>query len=215
SNIHEDVNVWVTGDKPSWLNTQEAKHIAHERVSDNPYIDSMHAVKQALEHDDMGNHFILMNDDLYILIPTAVAFLGIPRYFADYTDDLDSFKVVVKYHKLELGDLKALQKRAMPMRNYGLHWPYVFNTDLFLNVYNEFGVDQNPHNMETLYYNSCSELVVPYPGDLLRSNKVVQEGFELHQIPKNVVVLNNKEHGFSQIESLLNQLFPEPCRFES
>jgi hypothetical protein len=214
SNLYEKTTVWIVGDKPDWLNIDMVNFIPHKKESSNRDIDSCTKVKLAALDSNIGSHFILMNDDIYFLAPVSSAYLGVPRYFADYTHNLNDFKVRVEYHKLELSGLKILQKKQRPMRNYCLHWPYVYNTGLYLKIYEEFELDKNPHNSETLYYNTYAEAVIPYCGDLLRSNEGVKEEFKLENIPKNILILNNKVHGFNQIRRLLSQLFPNPCDYE-
>jgi hypothetical protein len=216
SNLHEQVNVWIVGDKPDWLNLEKVNYIPHSKQKGSSrYIDSRAKVKLAAQNEKMGSHFLYMNDDLYFIVPVSAAYIGIPRYFADYTDSLDKFKINVEYNKLELKGLKALEELQRPMRNYGLHWPYMYKSKLYLEIYEEFKLDKNAHNSETLYYNTHAKAIIPYGNDLLRSNEVVTEDFNFDNIPKDIMVLNNKEKGFRRIKGILSQLFPQACDYEN
>jgi len=208
------VNVWIVGDKPEWLNLSTVNYIPHKKTSINRYIDSRAKVKLAVEHPDMGSHFIYMNDDLFFMVPVSTAFLGIPRYIADYTGDLESFKIVYDYHEHELKGLKEMEKRGLPLRNYNLHWPYVHNCHNFMKMYRSHRLDENGHNHETLYYNSYSKFSLPYSGELLRLNQRVNNIHTLAQLPTRVLVLNIKEHSLGLVQDLLEEQFSQASIYE-
>ena len=215
-NLYEkQVNVWIVGDKPDWLNLDTANYLPHKKSSTSRYIDSRAKVKLAAEHPQMGSHFIYMNDDLFLMRPVVTAFLGIPRYIADYTGRLDSFEVFYDYHQHELKGLQELKKRKLPLQNFNLHWPYVHNTENFLQMYEQFRLDEEGHNHETLYFNSYSSTAaIPYSGELLRINLRIGEEITKSNLPARILVLNIKENSLHLVKKILEENFPEPSRFE-
>jgi len=214
SHLYEKPRVWIVGDKPKWLNESTAHYIPHTKTSPDRYIDSRAKVRLAAAQAGIGGHFLLMNDDFFIIVPTCAAFLGIPRYFADYTNNIESFEVTDDYHVLELKGLKALQEKGRLLRNYSLHWPYMHKTINFLELYDEFMLDKIGHNHETLYYNTYSNKMILFGGELLRINKVVKENIILKDIPNNIIILNSKKYSFKKIQKLLQKLFPNKSEFE-
>jgi len=219
-NIYEKVNVWIVGDKPDWLNTNTVNYIPHTKQEDNiwgdesRYIDSRAKVYLATKNKKIGSHFIFMNDDLYILYPITTTFMGIPRYYHDYTGDLSKFRVTVEYHKTQLRGFKALEQKGLPLKEYSLHWPYVHKTSSFINMYEEFQMDKIPYNHESIYFNKFSKAHIPYQGELLRINKIINDEILLEDIPQNVFILNNKMKSFRKIKNLLHTLFPNPSIYE-
>jgi len=212
-NLQEKPNVWIVGDKPEWLDTSKVNYIPHSRTSKNRDIDSAAKFKLAAQHPKMGHHFIYMNDDIYFIAPVSTPFLAIPRYIADYSGDVESFIAISPWQKTSVRGFLALEQRKYPARDYSLHWPYVFNTEKFLDLYPEFQLDSTPHNLEIIYFNMHTARPIPFDGGIIRVHSFFSVP-ALYRLVKNAIVLNNKKDAFNTVAGLLSTLFPDQSPYE-
>ncbi len=220
-NIHENINVWIVGDKPSWLNLKTAHYIYHEKSNKviYGYADRFTDMKQkiylALNRKDMGSHFIYMNDDLYILKPILTAFLGIPRYFIDYTNNYTQFNGTNQHAIIQHNGFNKLKEFNSKIRDYSLHWPYVHKKESYLELHKRLKMDKVPYNHESIYFSLYSDIAVAYAGELLRIDKTMKRELLDTDIPDKVFVLNNKTNSFKKISKFLKELFNEKSIYEN
>jgi len=220
-NIYEKVNVWIVGDKPDWLNLKTVNFIPHKKSKKIVYgyadrfIDAKQKIYLALKNKNMGSHFIYMNDDLYIIKPVLTAFLGIPRYFIEYSSDDDiEYKGNNQYLKVQYSGFAKLKEFNAKIVDYSLHWPYVHNKENYLKLHKKLKMDKIPYNHESIYFSLYSDIKIPYAGELLRVDKTLQRELTFDDIPNKVFVLNNKAKSFWKISKLLAELFPEKSIYE-
>lgn len=213
SNLREEPVVWIVGDKPEWLDTSTVNYIPHSRTSKNRDIDSSTKFKLAAQQPTMGNRFIYMNDDIYLMTPVSTAFLSIPRYLADYSHNLNDFKVTSAWHKTTMRGFLALKQKNYPARDYSLHWPYVFDTEKFLDLYREFQLNKTPHNPEIIYFNMHAVHPTPFAGELIRANQSFPLP-SLYHLIQGAIILNNKKNAFNTVSEILADTFPNKSIYE-
>ena len=77
-NVRFGINVVVIGDREGWF-SEEITFIEHNRVSDNPQVDTLAKLKVAMESSEVTGRFIWTNDDIYVMNPIDSSHVVLPK----------------------------------------------------------------------------------------------------------------------------------------
>lgn len=160
-----DPSFVVIGDKPSWY---DGPHIPLKRFTEirdqkerMPFRDTQHKIFTCASHPEIDEEFVWIMDDNWMLKPTTLQDMKIPRY-----DPWYKTKTSAPWHKLIRDTFTVLRQHGKPNLQYGTHLPHVFEKSKLLDMFQVYGFPKNLYLFEILYgntYRNQSE-AVPYGG---------------------------------------------------
>lgn len=232
ANYADNIEVVVVGDKEDWF-SDEVKHIPHDvhlidedcgcdtpKKVRNPQADVAHKIFTAIAADAVNGHFILSNDDIFLL--GRIGFEQIN--FLRANGELDSGVGTSggTYRQNALRTAQELSKRGFPTVRYGTHTPVVLESGLLAEVIKEYRATEQGLLLTSAYFNhwhpnargvvrvtgqrDCTILASVY-----RSNpdeKVLADAFEKR------LFLNCNAKGWNAIKSIFERVYDKPSRFE-
>ncbi|ANA86449.1 hypothetical protein BH762_gp070 [Gordonia phage OneUp] len=196
--------VWIVGDKPSWV-SDEVNFIqgnlgptSHDNVYNN--------IRLACAHPDVADEFVIMNDDFFITeqMPT------IPNWYRSTLDEHIALPRVQRQRgwwleSLTLTRIALLAHGIKVPLSYELHVPFAVNKAAMGETLTQFSYVNpgNPPQWRSLYGNMHQIPAEPHE-DCKRyvGNELVRP---LHSCD---------DGSFFLIERELQQLFPEPSKYE-
>lgn len=182
--------VIIAGDKPRWM--VNVTHIQVERSNHNPYHDSENRAFAALIDDRLPEDFIFSNDDIFITEPIEVTYL----HQGTISTEGRGYHISQKKKTREW-----LAERGFSTFDYDLHTPMLMNKTKRLKVHK---VVQESINKISLKPRSIYGNMFAVAGEVYEDRKA--RGQELPQAPIISTSTFVKE---------LEQMFPEPSKFES
>lgn len=204
-------NIWVVGGKPSWY---KGNHIPVAQKF-TKYENARNNMRAIVESEDISDDFILMNDDFFIMKP--IKRLGY-YHAGDINTKMDQLKV--RYGRSSYLDLlnytvKFVARYGITnVLDYALHIPFKMNKELlrpildhkvswriaYGNVYNVGGRSVNLRSGST------------------RDVKVYMFQGQLREVGKNTIsetFWSSHDESFPMMVSRLDEMFPDPSRYES
>lgn len=210
-------NLVVIGDRENWF-SDEITVIEHRRTSDNPQIDTMEKLKQAIESPEVTERFVWSNDDIYLVNGVSLAHIELPKVLGALNPNPFSGTYVENMRKT----ISLLDKAGLPKLNYGTHTPMLFEKSKLKELFERFPEAESGVLFSSLYFNSQPFPTHPYlldwPTDqfLLPVKSKNPDESTVKELLKKKVFLNNAESGYSPwFEGFLERMFPEPCVFEN
>ena len=91
-----DVKVWIIGDAPSWYTGNLIKTIAHR----DKYVTVRRNLTVLCETDEIGEDFVLMNDDFFVMQPmdrVAVWHRGLLRDSCNRRKQIEPYSMYTKF----------------------------------------------------------------------------------------------------------------------
>lgn len=220
--FRENFNVVIIGDRLPWMN-DELDVIECTRAGDNPPLDIARKMKMAIESPLVTDKFIWTNDDQYLVSPCMLA-------------DFETLKCVGRLDEFPLGTnlynrnkkrtFDLLKEINAGLWDFSTHTPFVFEKEKLSWLIHNFNLTEEAHLISTLYHNIFFPGFIPYRIDsreaLLNDNLKIgvyrsDADFALMKklLPGKKIV-NNSQRGWTpQLEEILNNTFPEKCRFEA
>lgn len=209
-------NLVIIGDREDWFG-EEIFFIEHQRISDNPQIDTMEKLKLAIESPEVSERFIWTNDDIYLVNRVSLAHIEIPKVLGDLNPK--KFKGV--YAENMSRTIMLLDKFGLPKLNYGTHTPVIFEKFKLMEMLERFPEAESGVLFSSLYFNSQAfptyPVVLDWETDQFLLPVISQKPNEERAIEllQRKVFLNNTVSGHSAwLEKFLEQMFPEPSIFE-
>lgn len=211
ANLPHD-KIWVVGGKPDWYT---GNHIPVPQDKDK-YTNARENMKKIAEpYGKISSNFILMNDDFFIMKPVEDL-----QYY--YTGTLaDRIKLLQRKHRrshyinMLMHTLRELQKMGIsePL-DYTLHVPFIMNKVnlrkivknkmswrlAYGNIFNVGGIQAFPDEngiTDVKYYVRQNKLSGP-------NKNTLSETF-----------MSTEDRSFEYMLPRLQELFPEPSKFES
>jgi len=86
--IEVKFRVWIVGELPEWVNTDEVNFIPVEYSGETPRIDILHKHLAVINHQDIGEEYFWMNDDIYLVNTVMYADLCLPVAVNDLTQNI-------------------------------------------------------------------------------------------------------------------------------
>lgn len=201
-------SVIIIGTKPLFL--QNIIHIPYRDRSEYPSINIYRKTMEASMHPLISDNFLMMHDDHYLLPgydPTKY------YYNHDVEEELRTADHIL-YKRVIRNTLNALINHSpdVTMWNYDVHTPIMYNKKQFLHVANQFQwlVDWGLMN-KSIYCNYFN-----LPGTQILDGKIrLNKEYEyLVEFIKDKVVLSSGDHINPAFKRLLNELYPDKCKYE-
>ena len=216
-NVRFGINIVVIGDREDWF-SEEITFIEHQRVSDNPQIDTLAKLELAIASPEVTERFIWSNDDIYLMSAVSLAHIELPKVLGVLNPE--KYSGVYATNMLRTAEL--LQGANLPVLNYGTHTPLLFEKSLLTAMLERFPmVRDGGYLFSSLYFNAqpypthpvvlnwrTDQVLLPIVSKAPDENKVMD-------LLEHKVFLNNAVSGYSSwLERFLDKQFPEPSDFE-
>ena len=216
-NFRELHNIVVIGDSESWFDDEMLTFIPLERVSDNPQVNVMEALKVAIESDVVSDRFIWTNDDIYLIAPIGLDYISIPKITGTLLPD----KHNGHYRENMKRTIEFLRRSDFPIFNYGTHTPVIFDKEKIVSLLEEFPeIGVGDCLFSSIYFNAYAvekPLLLDWKTDGILLPVISQspDPEMFMRLFNNKVFMNNATSGYSQfLEDVLRKLFPEESLYE-
>lgn len=203
--------VYVVGAKPKWLGDvvhlpYPDKHVCKER-------NIMEKMAYCCGHPDLSDDFLHVHDDHFALAPTRAS--DIPSWAGG---SLESMAARVKagnhWGQAVANTDKALKAQGLTTHNFDLHYPMLFNKNLFPEIMDRYdwrGTERG-FVVKSLYANTVP--IVP----VINSDLKINQRYELRELVNRLkgrpwFSLGNAGLN-GHMKKLLGALYPNRSRFE-
>ena len=221
--------ITIVGERPSWYS---GHHIEVPRAPQalprrprgpaaklGANIDTANKITVCSQHPEIDETFIWMMDDQYLLRPTTVEDLLIPRY-----DPWWRPRVHRQWHRLIQATFHALKAHGKPNYQVGTHLPHVFEKSKLCECFQLYNYPRSLLLFEVLYGNHWREGFIPYgnefdgvqyPPFLRQLLKRPRSAGEMDTETAASNVLNYQSMCFCPVmRNWLGTRFPEPTEVE-
>lgn len=163
NNFDGKARIIVVGDKPQWydghfISVKQFKGI-RDHTARMPYRDTQSKIMKCAVSDEIDEEFVWIMDDCYMLNPTTIEDMRVPRYDTWY-------KVNTKttWHQLIRHTFAALKKNGHSNLQYGTHLPHVFTKTKLRSMFEWYQFPGTLLLFEILYQNTyhTEAEAVPY-----------------------------------------------------
>lgn len=139
-------NVYIVGALPNWINKDKVIHIPATDEDENPYKNVIRKYITICNTEEISDNFILMNDDIYFLKPTAV----LPYYtqwtLKEYLNRIQH-KNTGKFYK----NVEKVYKLFPKGNAFNTHTPIIYNKANLLKLIDKY--KEESINIRSLYCN--------------------------------------------------------------
>lgn len=219
--VNVPFRVWIVGDKPDWVSDQ-VNFIPVPYSGKTRCIDILYKHQAVIEHPDIGEEYIWMNDDIYLVNPVQYADLCLNVAINNLSQSKGKFNPQTVWGRDVLHTLDVLKKYKLPTWNYAAHIPHRHEKSKVSTLIQQFNMMEDPLEMNILYYNYWFRDFYPYIDSLELTNN---QGFCINRPDPNTQNLenqlrvkkymNNSEAGMSSVtKHYLTKLFPNSSIFE-
>lgn len=207
-------NLYFAGYMPTWV--QGATKVRTEGIGKSKYTIAGGNIRAACADERISEHFILMNDDFFIMQPTT-------ELFAAHKGPLD--KVIEIYQNMDIKDQYKSYLRGMirtkdmlqrlnhdELYSYELHQPQVFNREARL-IATEIAKLLNPMGM-SIHSNTFYGNLYRIGGRAMKDCKI----FRNHTVPDPAAQFLSTTDGSwkkGKVGEHIRAAFPEKCRYEA
>lgn len=223
-NLREVCQVIIIGDREPWFSDQVLV-IDSPVVSDNPQIDTLNKLKEAIASELVSDKFIWSNDDVYFNSPVMAYDIQILVAEGKLIPISDSKSIYDINRNKTIDILKKMEvtsKVNFPMDNYDVHIPFFYEKEKLVELFEEIP-ELNTEGLliPSLYLNLIFGDHIPMQVDgirgeyLLRINSKNPDLSTFNKFVANKKFLNNSENGYNDV--LVNYLktkFPDKSAFE-
>lgn len=187
--------VFISGFKPRFV--KNVIHIPCDDIS-YPAVNHWWKVTTAIKNSDISENFLLMYDDIFFLKETPIS--EFPSYHRGVLGD---FATGTQLYQENLSRTKKwLLERKLPILDYSLHLPIIYNRDNFLKLEPIFK-DKIPFAVRSLY------------GNMFVKDSPQRDDFKLRRITDkipDVECFSSSDEVFPY--RFLNEKFPNKGDFE-
>lgn len=217
-NLREDFKVVVIGDSEDWF-SDEVIHIAADRVSENPQVDTLYKLMLAIGDERVSDGFIWANDDIYTVSPTLLADIQVLTAQGKLAYLPNSTKV---YEVNRNKTVELLKKLGLKDHNYDTHTPFYFEKEKLVELFEKIdALNSEGLLLPSIYFNSYFGDHTPAQIDGVTGNymlRIMSKNTNPADFQKYIVgkkFLNNAEAGYNSVlVSYLEKNFSEKSRFE-
>lgn len=162
-NFVGDARITVVGEKPQWYDGHCIPVKQFKGVRDHtarmPYRDTQSKIMKCAVSDEIDEEFVWIMDDCYMMKPTSISDMRIPRY-----DPWYRVNTKTTWHQLIRHTFAALQKHGRPNLQYGTHLPHVFSKTKLRAMFEAYQFPGSLLLFEILYQNAyhTQDEAVPY-----------------------------------------------------
>ena len=195
-NLKNFRNVWIVGECPNFLTN--VYHLPYPDKFTIPDQNIADKIRHACECPYISDDFLFINDDHYLLKPFDIETFP---YFWDTTLDEKVKRLGHVGYGARVGNtLRHLQANGLPIKNFDVHTPILYNKKLFLD--NVMSVDwSNAYIIKSLYANS------------LKIEGVQIEDNKTERIPTGAIFSSRPKVGHKQ-GKWFREFFPKKSIFE-
>lgn len=230
-NFVGDSDITVMGESPNWYKGHfipvpkivRSKVRGHPHRSVHPdrlaFTDTANKMTIATTHPEIQDEFIWMMDDNFLIRPTTLCDLQIPRYDPWYKANRGK-----QWHALIAATFAALKAKGKPNLQYGTHLPHHFEKQKMAELFELYGYPGNLYLFEILYGNHYRTGEQPYghnwqgveyPQFLKRLLKRPRNSAEMETLTSASNVLNYQAVCYcNHVKAWLEAKFPEPSNCE-
>ena len=214
----QDCHIIIIGDKPDFI-SDEVIHIPAAVSHKSPQLDVTHKIIQAIASDLVTDEFILTNDDIYLA--NFIELAEIAELKCSGTLGFTKKKAPQGYQEKLQRAISQLRDAKRPIHDYATHTPFLFNKEKMAKVIARYNCDTVPSLISCLYYNSVFPKLQPtqikgdktgdYVAYVYRADPdlaLLRSAFESRKI------VNHNKHGYAAVLPLLQEYFPDKCKFE-
>jgi len=214
--------LWIVGELPAWINTDEVNFIPVDYSGETPRIDILHKHLAVINHPGIGEEYFWMNDDIYLVNKVMYADMCLPVAVNDLKSNVSLLSPQTVWGRDNIRTLKLLQQEGLTTWNYGVHIPHRFEKSKLKFLIEKYSMLTDPIVLTQIYYNYWFNDWIPYWDSLDLKNN---QGFCINRPNPNWAnikaqlqvkkYMNNAESGMSNdLQKLIKDLFPDPSRFE-
>lgn len=182
----------VIGEKPIWYDGPYIplkKFVGiHDSPARMPFRDTQHKIIVCANSDLVDEEFVWIMDDCFMLKPTTIEELRVPRHDPWYRVNTKSV-----WHQLIRITFAALKKNGKSNLQYGTHLAHVFRKTNLQAMFQKYDFPQQLLLFEILYANTihAPETAIPYTGFLRRLLRPVPRQ-QLDGITENMLNYQSK-----------------------
>lgn len=167
-NFKGKASITVVGTKPSWYTGHFIDvppfNASRESISRRPFRDTQNKIMQCLNHPEIEEKFIWIMDDVFLLKPTTLAELSVPRFDPWYKVNNKTV-----WHQMIRITFAALKANKRSNLQYGTHLPHLFDKTNLRECFETYNYPKQLLLFEILYQNHVNgDSGVPYTGFLKR-----------------------------------------------
>lgn len=206
--------VYVVGERPRWLTG--VVHLPFKDKTTCKERNIMLKVAYACGHPDLSENFLHVHDDHFALAPARAG--EIPNWYGGTLEKMYNGTKPEKrnhWHLAVRNTWKILESRGLPGLNYDIHYPMLFNKNLYPGVMDVYPWTTEPRGfvVKSLYANTVGLTGTPI-GDIKLMDRLSNEGVVAQLKGRPWFSIGNA--GLSNsFKSLLRAIYPTPSRFES
>jgi len=217
-NLNADIEVFVFGDDPGWF-SGHVNFVPLARICDNPPLDIVNKLKAVINHPDITDDFIWMNDDIYFINPVELWEVFMLKAMNNLADL--NLKAKNLWYRNLIKTKEKLIELKLSTWNYSTHLPFVYNKGKMKELIKVFDLENNSFLITTLYHNYCFPKTMP----LLLNGKLddikiaaYKKEFNYERMKHFFLYkkfFNHSMQGFGKnVVKLLTETFPEPSIYE-
>lgn len=201
-NLDHD-KVWIYGGCPRGIKPD--KHIPVRQVGATKWDRVKNMYKMVCTNKEISDNFIMMNDDFFIMKPTAVPIAyrsSLHRHIL--TIEMKYNDRINPYTRNLRGVLRVLEEQNLDTRSYELHIPFVFNKEKLLALIEKY---PDVHATRTFYANYYH-----LRGVQMNDVKVLKGEKRWKDGP----FLSTDDRSFGgPVGAYIREQFPERCKYET
>lgn len=220
-NFTENFNLVIVGDRLPWM-SDDLVVIDAPRESENPPLDIVAKMLKVIESDLVSEKFIWAHDDQYLISPC-------------HTADFEALKCVGKLENADAGSVQYRRNKEATLNflkdmekstwDFSTHSPIVYEKQKLKNLINRLNLTENAMLVSSLYFNLFFPGFVPY--NLSGRNALLKDNFRLgvfrreanlklmqELMPGKKMICNSELGWTPELDQILNETFPEKCRYE-
>lgn len=162
-NFPGSFRVTIVGDKPKWYDGHHIPSPRFKGIRDHaarmPFRDTQSKIIACANSDEINEEFVWIMDDCYMMKPTTIEEMRVPRYDPWYRVNTKTI-----WHQLIRHTFVALDKHGKSQLQYGTHLPHVFTKTNLLEMFSTYGFPGTLLLFEILYQNTyhAPSDAVPY-----------------------------------------------------
>lgn len=209
--------IWIIGDLPMHGTGPNLKPIfkaVNQIITENTGNSREHRIfnkiSTACNISEVSNEFLMMNDDHFFLKPIDI----VPFWFDSSLEETAAYRRYQDgYTKSLKNTQRYLSSNGLPTYHFDIHAPIVYNKKRFLEL-NESVDWATPFGftIKSLYCNSKQGV----RGEYLPDYKINQ-GDDIEQMKRGITgrpVFSTGDKAFPRVKRLLDELYPNPSRWE-
>jgi hypothetical protein len=175
-NLTDAGEFFICGDVPQWY---QGHGIDSPRVGDKEtvaamgdvkykkWLDSIVKLRRIIDDARVSETFLWLYDDTFIVRPTTIGTLAVPRYSGQLRRSSRSTWRVAMMRTHD-----ALKGAGLPTLNYSTHYPIVFDKQKLQQTIDRFRPDRQPLLIESLYQNQWAKNPQQHAGEFQYTQRV-------------------------------------------